>query len=119
MNVAFPISFSALGRTALVDGDRHVRDLIELALFTAPGERVNRPDFGAGVGRLLFEPSGDTLAGATQTAVHSSLQQAVGDRAAIESVTVRAEGERLVILVQYRVLLTGARSVARFEGVAP
>ena len=43
MNVDFPYHFDARGRTAEVDYDAHIRDLIEQVLFTAPGERVNRP----------------------------------------------------------------------------
>ena len=36
---------------------RHIREQIEQVLFTDPGERVFRPEFGAGVRRLVFEPS--------------------------------------------------------------
>ena len=51
MNVLFPYSFDQRGRTADADQvqslqNRHIQDLIEQVLFTAPGERVNRPDFG-------------------------------------------------------------------------
>ena len=41
--------------------DDHVRDLIEQVLFTAPGERVMRPDFGSGLLELVFEPGGGEL----------------------------------------------------------
>ena len=37
--------------------DDHLRDLIEQVLFTAPGERVMRPDFGSGLLALVFEPN--------------------------------------------------------------
>ena len=53
----FPYHFSGLGRTATTDRDDHIRDLIEQVLFTAPGERVMRPDFGAGLLALVFEPN--------------------------------------------------------------
>ena len=43
----FPYHFDGRGRTATTDRDDHIRDLIEQVLFTAPGERVMRPDFGA------------------------------------------------------------------------
>ena len=46
MQVAFPLRVDGRGRTAGADDDTHIRDLIEQVLFTAPGERVNRPDFG-------------------------------------------------------------------------
>lgn len=53
MNIAYPFRFDGGGRTATADDDRHIRDLIEGVLFTNPGERVNRPDFGSGLGQLL------------------------------------------------------------------
>ncbi|WP_395715192.1 GPW/gp25 family protein [Reyranella sp.] len=61
----FPYHFSGLGRTATTDRDDHIRDLIQQVLFTAPGERVMRPDFGAGLLSLVFEPNSTTLAAAT------------------------------------------------------
>ena len=75
MNIAFPYRYDGRGRTAEVDDDRHVRDLIKQLLFTAPGERVNRPTFGCGLAHLVLEPLSDELATATQ-----SLGQC-GDRA--------------------------------------
>ena len=45
----FPCALDGRGRTAATDHDDHVRDLIEQVLFTAPGERVMRPDFGSGL----------------------------------------------------------------------
>ena len=46
--------------------DDHIRDLIEQVLFTSPGERVNRPDFGSGIIQLVFAPNSTELATATQ-----------------------------------------------------
>jgi hypothetical protein len=42
--------------------DEHIRDLIEQVLFTSPGERVNRPDFGSGLRQLVFAPNSDERA---------------------------------------------------------
>ena len=39
------------------DEDDHLRDMIEQFLLTDPGERVNRPDFGAGLRHMIFEPN--------------------------------------------------------------
>ena len=66
MNIDFPLHFDDRGRTAATDDDEHVRDLIEQVLFTAPGERVNRPTFGSGLLQLVFAPNSDALAAATQ-----------------------------------------------------
>src|ERR1700730_1274121 len=46
MNITYPFHFDNLGRTARDSNDDHIRDMIEELLFTSPGERVNRPDFG-------------------------------------------------------------------------
>jgi len=71
----FPYRFDGLGRTATTDRDDHIRDLIEQVLFTAPGERVMRPDFGSGLLALVFEPNSSTLAATTQIMVQGALQQ--------------------------------------------
>ncbi len=70
----FPYRFSGLGRTATTDRDDHIRDLIQQVLFTSPGERVMRPDFGAGLLQLVFEPNSTTLAAsqASPAANHSA-----------------------------------------------
>ena len=56
--IDFPFRVDGRGRTARSDGDEHVRDLIEQVLFTAPGERVNRPTFGTGLMQLVFAGNG-------------------------------------------------------------
>ena len=52
-----PYSFDNTGRTTRTDRVDHIRDLIEQLLFTAPGERVNRPEFGSGLMQLVFAPN--------------------------------------------------------------
>ncbi len=61
MNIDFPFHFDNRGRTADTDPDGHIRDLIEQVLFTAPGERLNRPTFGSGLKQLLFQPNSEEL----------------------------------------------------------
>ena len=53
----YPYHFDGSGRSAATDEADHIRDLIEQVLFTSPGERVMRPDFGAGLLALVFEPN--------------------------------------------------------------
>jgi len=62
----FPFRIDGRGRSGETDTDDHVRDLIWQVLFTSPGERVNRPDFGCGLKTLVFMPNSDALAAATQ-----------------------------------------------------
>ena len=66
MRIDYPFHLNGEGRTALADEESYIRDLIEQILFTAHGERVNRPDFGSSVMQLVFAPNRDQLAAATE-----------------------------------------------------
>jgi phage baseplate assembly protein W len=112
MQMDFPFRFDSSGRTAAADDENHIRDLIEQVLFTAPGERVNRPSFGSGLMQLVFAPNSDALAAATQMAVHGALQQWLGDVVLIEAVDVGHEEAVLRVSVRYTVRRTQERRVS-------
>jgi Bacteriophage baseplate protein W len=115
VDVDFPYHFDGRGRTASAGPDDHVRDLVEQVLFTLPGERVNRPDFGSGLLQLTFAPLSDELAAATQALVQGALQQWLGDLIGIERVEVTHDDAALGVVVEYVVERTGERRVDRFE----
>lgn len=100
-HVGFPLRLDPRGLTALVDDEAYLRGLVEQVLFTAPGERVNRPEFGSGVGRLVFAPTDDALAESTQALVHGALQRWLGDLLRVESVRVTSVDARLDVVVEY------------------
>lgn len=114
MNIDFPSHFDGRGRTAETGYDDHIRDLIEQVLFTAPGERVNRPDFGSGLQQLVFAPNSDELAAATQFLVQGALQQWLGDLIQVEAVEVESEDSTLRVKVQYVVRRNQQRQTASF-----
>lgn len=114
MQIDYPYHFDGRGRTAETTDDDHIRDLIEQVLFTAPGERVNRPTFGSGVMQLVFAPNGDALASATQQLVQGALQQYLGDLIQVQAVTVQNEDSTLRIQIQYIVRRTQQAQVAQF-----
>jgi len=114
MNIAFPYGFDSQGRTASADDGRHVRDMMEQLLFTSPGERVNRPTFGTGLARLVFEPNSPELAAATQLAIQSALQQWLGDLVQLEAVEVESVDSTLRVTVRYVVRRTLERRVEQF-----
>lgn len=114
-NLAFPYDVDGRARTAETQEDTHIRDLVAEVLFTAPGERVNRPDFGCGLLRLTFEPNSDALAATLQLTVQGALQQWLGDRIEIETVQVEHDESALRTTVAYRIRRTGRREVATFE----
>lgn len=115
MSIAFPYRFDGRRRTSRSDGDDHVRELIEQVLFTAPGERVMRPDFGSGLLELVFEPGGGELAATAQHLVLGALQQWLGTVIAADDVTVDVEDGALTVRVSYVVLRTNERTTATFS----
>jgi uncharacterized protein len=115
----FPLHVDGRGRLAVTADDDHVRDMIHQVLFTSPGERVNRPDFGCGLLQMAFMPNSEPLAIATQFTVQSALQRWLGDVIRIERVDVTAEDAVLRVNVVYRRVLDGAQRDATFAQPAP
>ena len=112
--VDYPFHFAGCGRTATTTPDDHIRDLIEQVLFTSPGERVNRPTFGSGLLKLVFEPSGDALTATTQLTVQGALQQWLADLIQLEAVQVESQDSAVQVKVQYVVRRTQQRQVTEF-----
>ena len=112
--LAHPYHFDPRGRTGTADRDAHIRQLIEQVLFTAPGERVMRPDFGSGLLALVFEPNSSTLAATTQVLVQGALQQHLGHLIAVHAVDVRNDDGALRVDVSYVVLLDRSTHSASF-----
>ncbi len=99
--VHFPYQFDGRGHTREDDRSTWIRGLIEQVLFTAPGERVMRPDFGSGLRELVFAPNSPELAATIQFLVQGALQQWLGDLITVQSVNVEAVDSRLSIRIQY------------------
>jgi phage baseplate assembly protein W len=114
MEINYPFRVDGRGRVADANEADHIRQMIEQVLFTAPGERVNRPDFGSGVEQLLFAPNSDELAAATQFLIKGSLEQWLGEVIEVEAVEVENQESSLQILVQYRIRHTQQRQIAEF-----
>lgn len=101
MNIAYPYENDLRGRTAEASDEQHLRDLIEQVLFTSPGERVMRPNFGSGINALVFAPAGDTMAAAVQSQVQGALEQWLGDRIRVVSVEAESDDGTLRVEVRY------------------
>jgi phage baseplate assembly protein W len=110
-----PFAIDTRGRSALADADKHLRDMIELVLFTAPGERVNRPEFGCGVRQLVFAPNSETLAAATEQLIHGALIRWLDSVMAVQQVQVTASESTLTIRVTYTARATGGQAVESFS----
>lgn len=100
----FPYRVDSNGLTAGTTPEQHVRDLIELVLFTDHGERVNRPEFGAGLRQMVFAENAPELASSAQHLVQSSLQQFLADLIEVHAVDVRADGARIRVTVRFRMI---------------
>jgi hypothetical protein len=80
---------------------QHVRQLMIQVLFTVPGERVNRPDFGCGIRRMVFAPNTDAAANLAQVMITQSLEKWVGDLITVQQVTVVSNNETMEISIVY------------------
>jgi len=114
MNIDFPFHFDTRGRTATTDDEEHIRDMIEEFLFTNPGERVNRPDFGSGLQQLVFAPNSPQLTATVQFTVQAGLQRWLSDLIDLQKVEVTSEDSTLSVLVQYVIKSTGAQQSQTF-----
>lgn len=115
-DLAYPIRFDGTGRLAGAPNAEHVEQMIELALLTAPGERVNRPDFGAGLIRLVFE-GGPAPGAALQLDLRAYLQRQFRTILTIDDLDLQRDGDVIDIAVNYR--LADGRRVARYRYEAP
>jgi phage baseplate assembly protein W len=115
MNVDFPFRLDENGRTAATSYEEHVRDMVEEVLFTAPGERVNRPTFGCGLLQLVFAPASNELATATQFIVQGALQQWLGALIQVDAVTVACQDSTLRVSVAYTLRRSQQKQTATFD----
>jgi phage baseplate assembly protein W len=115
MQIEFPYRFDGRRRTAEASEDDHVRDLIEQVLFTQPGERVNRPEFGSGLLQLTFAPLSDELVAATEFLIRGALEQWLGRLIRVEALAIQHEDGRLSVDVSYAIRRTGDQRSARFS----
>lgn len=114
MNINFPFQFDNRGRTAIADDNKHIRNLIEQFLFTNPGERVNRPDFGSGLLQLVFAPNSPELASTLQFTVQAGLQQWLGDLIEVQELDISNEDATLRVSLTYKIRRTQEITAATF-----
>jgi phage baseplate assembly protein W len=105
---AFPVQPDEAGEVALAAYEEDIRQAVHIILGTAQGERVMRPDFGAGLQALVFEP----INARTRALVRLRVEEALitwEPRIDVQEVRVRPEGavvNKLLIDIDYRVRAT-------------
>ncbi len=87
----------------------HVEQMMKQVLFTNPGERINRPDFGCGIRRMVFAPNSDVTANLSQVMINQALERWLGTVIEVNEVKVNAINERLEITIVYLIRATQQR----------
>jgi uncharacterized protein len=111
VGVGFPVRLTSEQTLESAIYEEDIRQAIRIILGTNPGERLMRPDFGAGLNQFVFEPVNT----ATMAQVKTRVEEALIDwepRIVIDEVKVSAdpsERNTLLIEVQYRVRATDSR----------
>jgi len=104
-----PFRTTARRRLELAAEERHVADLVRLVVLTGVGERLHRPEFGAGLGTAVFEPLDLAVASLIEMRLRGSLDQALGDRIEVTAVAVDVVGEsELAATLTYKLRPSGA-----------
>jgi phage baseplate assembly protein W len=99
----------------VVDYELYIRQLIHQVLFTAPGERVNRPNFGAGIARMVFGPSNPATASLARTLIYEAMTSWLSSYIRVENVQVQPVDERLNIELEYILIARGERKILNVE----
>lgn len=108
--IAFPPRIGRDGRIAWSEGETNIREAIRIVLMTAPGERIRRSTFGAGLEQFLFEPNTTT----TRRSIEDRITRAITawePRVALESVDVDEDPidpASATATVTFRIVATGA-----------
>jgi phage baseplate assembly protein W len=105
---AYPPCAAKDGTTALAAYEEDVKEAIRIILGTNWGERVMRPDFGAGLDAFVFSPLNQTTMQQVQTRVRDSLIK-WEPRIDVKQVNVTidpSERSKMLIAITYRVRVT-------------
>ncbi|MEW2624185.1 GPW/gp25 family protein [Streptomyces sp. NPDC048106] len=117
-DIAFPFRTDRRGRTAHARPAAHVHDLVEQLLFTSPGERVMRPDFGCGLLDLVFAPSSPELVSTLELSVQAALQRWLGDLIEVLDLDIDGGDDTVRVQLSYVLRATGTVQEDLFEGRA-
>jgi len=112
-SIRYPISVDrGLGTLSdQQDFAAHVEEMMKQVLLTAPGERVNRPDFGCGLRRMVFAPNNPAAAGLVKVSVLQALNTWLGDVITVEDVNAESVDATLSLKIRY---LIKARQERRY-----
>lgn len=105
-SIAFPVAIDrGLGKIADEESyPAHVEQLIKQVLLTNPGERINRPDFGCGLRRMVFAPNSDAAAALLEVTIVQALSKWLGTVITVDNVDVTNDSETLRVQISYAII---------------
>lgn len=108
--MSFPLRVTELAAAAMSSRQQAVREQLEQLLLTIPGERVNRPDFGCGIQRLVFEGPDPIALASTEYLVSTAIRRYLRDLVALDAVRVTVADATIYVDILYTLLGTGEES---------
>lgn len=93
----------------------HVEQMIKQVLLTNPGERINRPDFGCGLRRMVFAPNNPAAASLLKVTILQALDKWLGTVIKVEDTQVDAIAETLTVKLRYLLLARQERRYLDLE----
>lgn len=115
MNIKYPYQINLKGSTATTPEDAHIQEMMYQLLFTGPGERVNRPNYGCGLLQAVFEPNGIEMAATTQYLVQGALNQWLSPLIQVNEVAISSVDSTLEVKVSYTVLRNKENQIVTFQ----
>ena len=119
---ALPFSIDVTSRqVSTTDYASHVDQMIRQVLLTAPGERVDLPQFGCGLRQLVFSPLSSALAVNTEINVRQSLDRWLAGVIDVATVTALSSDDpggptepgTLEVIISYTLLDTATMHQTR------
>jgi len=103
---AFPFRIDLSSRKAQTSAgyEAHVEQMIRQVLLTTPGERVNLPEFGCGLRRLLFAPNSEPLLASVQLSVQTALNRWLAEHISVSRVAATSpapDGSQVSVRIEY------------------
>lgn len=121
---------SSTGQAARIGYAAHVGQMIRQILLTAPGERIDLPEFGCGLRRMLFAPNADfqpvgagganssgldALHATTQLLVREALERWLAGQVVVQDVTVTRDPDAGLVQIGLSYQLVETRSTQLLE----
>ena len=102
-SIHYPINIDRGLGTLMEETDysTHVRQMMMQVLFTNPGERINRPDFGCGIRRMVFAPNSIASASLLKVLINQSLDRWLSTLITVTEVETEADDEVLNVKISY------------------